>query len=291
MRRTFGVLTALSKDIFRSRYHTEVLSGAFYESFLGGHELKLFSMKETEYGTLDSILKEHHVDGLMVLAWRWLGPHLIDLLESTNGRTPLVLFNDYTRDIKTNIVYTDVGLGIEQAVDFLSRKGYKKIGMLRGPESIPFAVNGKEIKVPFIDAQEKLEGFIRGLKKSGMAFNPEWVRMCEAYREDYAYDATAAWIKTGNYPRAIICGNDDVAIGALRAIQQSGLECPRDMALIGFDNTEKAQNISPALTTIAQPLYEMGREAVKILIQKIEGKSDTPVQLSFPSELVVRESA
>ena len=92
-------------------------------------------------------------------------------------------------------------------------------------------------------------------------------------------------------PDAILCFNDDIAFGAIRALKESGIECPGRVAIVGYDDDEKGRYISPALTTIRQPLELMGGEMAHILIDEIEGRAKGPIYREFMQELVVRQSA
>jgi DNA-binding LacI/PurR family transcriptional regulator len=92
-------------------------------------------------------------------------------------------------------------------------------------------------------------------------------------------------------PRAVLCFNDDIAIGALKALKESWIKCPEEVAVIGYDGIERGKYVGPPLTTVRQPLERMGREMVNILAGIIEKKLQPPVQREFFPELVIRQSA
>jgi len=94
------------------------------------------------------------------------------------------------------------------------------------------------------------------------------------------------WLREKDLPEAIVCGNDDLAFGALRALKESG----KSMAVVGFDDNPKAKSFSPPLTTIRQPLTQMGKDAVDILIRKIEGSSSRPILKRYLPILIVRKT-
>ena len=90
---------------------------------------------------------------------------------------------------------------------------------------------------------------------------------------------------------AFFCFNDTSAIGAIRAIQDAGLTCPRDISVIGFDDIIVAEYLNPRLTTVRQPLFKMGEAAAELLVQRIQSPDEPyPKDVWFEPELIVRES-
>jgi len=89
----------------------------------------------------------------------------------------------------------------------------------------------------------------------------------------------------------VFCFNDDLAIGALRALKEENIGCPGQVAIIGYDGLERGKYVEPPLTSVRQPLEAMGREMVRILIQLIEHKTSNPIQKEFQPDLIVRRSA
>lgn len=286
-----GVLTALSKDIIHSGYHMGIMAGIVDQIFRTGHELKLFRMKEKKISRAEDLFGEYGVDGLIVITWRF-DLQLISLIEKCSPDLPLVVMNDFDPKIKTNILYTDVREGMKMAVSYLAGRGYKRIGYLARPRTAVFeTADGKEIRQECMDAEEKLKGFHEGIKANKLLLKPKWIKECATYRETEGYNTMKAWIKEGNLPRAVCCGNDDIAIGALKALKEVKKWCPEKMALMGFDDIEKGKVISPSLTTVKQPLYQMGQDAVGLVIDKIEFGDEEAVQRRYVPEIVARQTA
>ncbi len=287
---TLGLLTSLSKDIFNSRYHTAILSGVFDRIAKTPHDLKFILLREKHYERLEEILYEHEVDGLMILTWR-IHPSVIKLVEESDGKLPLVIFNDYDPKVKVNILYTDVKEGVKQGVFYLIEKGYRKIGMLTGPTHMVFRDGDTELEIPSIDVKEKTEGFMEALKEKRIPLIKTYIKRCVSYNYGDGYHEMKVWIQKGNLPEAIVCANDEIALGAMRALKESRIWCPQGMALVGFDDIEKARIVSPSLTTVRQPLYQMGHDAIEILVEKIEAPGKELVQRKYMPELVVRQTA
>ncbi len=289
-RYTFGILTTVAKDIFRSRYHAGLLSGIFRRLGTLGHELKVFTLPARPYRSLDGILLEHDLDALMILTWRWIHPEIARLIETTRHDRVLV-FNDPLPGLRVHQVYTDIAAGMAQAVGYLAKKKYRTIGMLHGPKDVTFKEDGKIRKLPFIDTCLKENAFATALKTKKIPVKRTWIRAGEANSEAEGYRLMKRWLREKKLPRAIVCGNDDLAFGAIKAIQGAGLDCPADIAVTGFDDNEQAKSFTVPLTTVRQPLARMGADAVDILLAGLAGSSACPVRKSYPPELIVRKSA
>ncbi len=286
-----GILTSLSKHIMQSGYHMGLLSGILDRVFRTGHELELFQLKEDRtYDNLEEILSEHGVDGLLIVTWR-MDLETIRLIERTKPSLPLVVFNDYYQKFPGNILYVDPREGMELAVSYLAEKKYKKIGYLGRPTEIVFHIGERKVRLPSIDGKEKLEGFIEAMKEKKLLVKKEWLRECDSYKDTDGYNEMKAWIKEGKLPKAIVCANDELALGAMKALKEVKMWSPEKMAIIGYDDIERGRVVSPSLTTIRQPLYQMGQEAVDILIEKTEFQGKEPVQKRYAPELIVRQTA
>ena len=289
---TFGVITTVAKEIFRSAYHREILAGLFDRVGRLGHTLSFVIYRPGKYRRLEDLLQTYGgVDGFFMIAWRWFDPHLLTLIKKSPGKSPLVLFNDYEPGLRTSILYTDVAEGMEKAVSYLCGKGHRRIAAIHGPSVIPFRTSGGRVRIPFIDVREKVRGFERALRKRKINVPKDWLLCSEAYTIEEGYRLGKQLLQGKERPEAVVCGNDDLAAGALQALKESGLQCPGDVAITGFDDTERASLTSPQLTTLAQPLFQMGQDAVDILIRKLRHTSAKSVAKRYLTRLVPRASA
>ena len=286
-----GILTSLSKHIMQSGYHMGLVSGILDRVFRTGHELELFQLKDDRtYDNVEEILSEHGVDGLLIITWR-MDLDIIRLIEKSRPSLPLIVFNDYYSKFPGNSLYVDPREGMELAVSYLAEKDYRKIGYLGRPNEIVFEVGERKVRLPSVDGKEKLEGFLEAMKEKKLLIRKQWIRECDSYKDSDGYNEMKTWIKEGKLPRAIVCANDELALGAMRALKEVKMWCPEKMALIGYDDIERGRMVSPSLTTIRQPLYQMGQESVDILIEKIEFQGKEAVQKRYAPELIVRQTA
>jgi DNA-binding LacI/PurR family transcriptional regulator len=180
---------------------------------------------------------------------------------------------------------------LAQAVAHLVKKGCRKIGLLHGPLSVPFKTGGKKVLLPFIDTQLKKEGFLKALKAKRVPANRKWIRAGGANTEAEGYRVMKKWLREKNLPGAVLCGNDDLAFGVLKALKETGRRVPQDLAVIGFDDNECAKNSSPPLTTVRQPLAQMGKDAVEILVRRIKRPASRPVSKRYRPKFIVRKTA
>lgn len=154
--------------------------------------------------------------------------------------------------------------------------GHRRIGLIKGPQGSPLT-------------RERIAGYEDALKAAGVAPDPEL--LCRGnFTLQAGYDAADQLLGCSDRPTAIFCENDEMAIGAIQRIRQSGLRVPQDISVAGFDDIPFAAFCDPPLTTIAQPAEAFGRHAVEMLVAQFEKRPlDTP-HLILPYTLVVRGS-
>lgn len=282
----FGLLTTPAKDIFHSNYHLGLLAGILPRIKAAKSRLKIVMMPSRPYRSLDAILQEHGLDGLFILTWRWIHPEIARLIETSRHARVLVV-NDPVPGLGVNCLYTDTDAGMAQAVAHLADKGCQEIGMLHGPWEVAFKAGKRKIKVPFIDTRLKVRGFLRALKASRIPSRHGWLRSGAANSEAEGHRVMKSWLRERDLPEAVVCGNDDLAFGALRALK----ECEESMEVIGFDDNERAKSFSPPLTTVRQPLAQIGRDAVDILIRQIERPAPGSITKRYLPKLILRKTA
>lgn len=277
--KTIGLLTAFTPEIFKSEYFARIISGIIDALRHTKYDIKFIMVKDDDYADPSrKILSQHAIDGLLLLTWRIHPRYVEEAMESSE--LPVVIINDYTPGVKSNIVYCNNKSGVQMAFKHLLNRGYRKIGMLQGPDEAS------------LDARERFQVYRELLQEYGMTFDPAHYRRCDYFFEEDGYLKMMDMIhSTKNLPRALICFNDDIAIGAIKALKESWIKCPEQVAVVGYDGIERGKYVVPPLTTIRQPLERMGREMVSTLLGIIEGEIKGPVQKEFTPELVIRQSA
>ncbi|MBI4711384.1 MAG: substrate-binding domain-containing protein, partial [Candidatus Omnitrophica bacterium] len=165
------------------------------------------------------------------------------------------------------------------SLQHLRNTGRTKVGMLQAPDDAS------------IDSRERYKLWQELLGKYELTADPAHYRKCDYYFEEDGYLKMMDILQNNTtLPQAMLCFNDDIALGALRALKESWIMCPGQVAVIGYDGILKGKTVEPALTTVSQPLEQMGAEMVKTVLGIIEGDLEEPVQKKFSPELVIRRS-
>lgn len=285
-----SLLTSHSKDIMTSRYHTQLMKGILDGLAQSSYSLQINLLKDKEYSSLEDLLHEFSVDGLLILTWR-IHPNIIKLIEACPENFPVMLFNDFIPSVKANFVYCNVELGMEMAAKYLIGKGRKKIAFLRGPTLIRFGKDQDAVSVPSIDSRDKFNGFKKAVEEAGFEIHSEWVRECANYNKDEGYRQTKVLLVEKNLPDAILCSNDELALGCLDALHEMKVSCPKEIAVMGFDGIETGAFSTPPLTTVEQLLDQMGLEGAQKLVEILEEKRRDPIHVGFVPKLLARKSA
>ncbi len=166
--------------------------------------------------------------------------------------------------------------GADQAMQHLLDLGHRRIAAITGPRN-------------WIATEERLRGYHAALAAAGELPNPQLVIESNFEHEGGLHAATHL-LKLPEPPTAIFAFNDQLAIGAIQAARSLGLTLPDDLAIVGFDDTAEAAIVTPALTTVRQPLAEMGRIAVSLLTRLLENHHIEALHIELATKLVIRAS-
>jgi LacI family transcriptional regulator len=240
-----------------------------YSVFLADSELD--QAEEQRYVDL---FEDKGVDGLIYLAGTpLLGPALTRVAAS---QTPLVLVDEELQLEGPNcgFVGVDNHHGGQLAARHLASCKAGRVGVIAGPPALPTAI-------------ARLDGFLAGLAEAGGA--PTSIVNARSYTYEDGCAAFAELHARAPALDALFCANDMLALGAISAARGAGLDVPRDLSVIGFDNIFFGRLANPGLTTVAQPMDEIGREAANVLIDLIEGR-ETQQRRVLPVHLVTRSS-
>ena len=227
---------------------------------------------DMEQGFYNRILRGRHFDGIIILSSDIDDPILPLLIKD---RRPLVLIgrHPYFPDLPS--VDVENREGARQAVAHLIGLGHQRIAMIAG-------------QMEMESAQARRDGYKQALLEAGITIVPELI-VEGYYTQDGGYRAMQRLLDLAQPPTAVFNASDAMAIGAIRAIQDRGLVVPDDIAIVGFDDLPIALYGNPALTTVHQPIVEVGAAAVRLLIDQVkEQRPVTPVRL--PTSLVIRGS-
>lgn len=167
--------------------------------------------------------------------------------------------------------------GAINAVEHLLQLGHRRIAVITGPAG-------------WCATEERLLGYRGALARAGIP--PDVALEVESnFEMDGGRAAAARLLDSAAPPTAIFAFNDNLAIGALQVARERGLSVPDDLSVVGFDDSEQAPLVTPALTSVRQPLAEMGRMAVALLVRLLKQPTDETLKIELATTLVVRESS
>ncbi len=220
------------------------------------------------------LLQEKRADGV-ILNGPWRDTPIVPLMKKT--RIPFVITWQTLQDKDVNFVAFDNFKSAYRIVEHLIGLGHRRIGMIAGK----FSVSER--------ARMRWKGYRKCLVDHHIAFDPQLV-LEKGYTFADGKEAMARVLQLPSAPTAVFCGNDILAIGAIVCAKERGMQVPRDISVVGFDDVEISAYYDPPLTTMAVPAYEMGQAAAKILIENIRGESKPPQQYILETKLIVRGS-
>lgn len=227
---------------------------------------------ERERRSISQILSNDLLDGVVVSSLEERDPIVAALHQS---QIPFVLIGRYPDSLPVSFVDIDNEECTRRAVNYLLQTGRKRIATITG-------VAGTLV------SRARLQAYVDTLTSAGLQVDENLIAE-GGFVEEGGY--TAMRRIAAHRPDAVFAANDAMAVGAIRCLSELGLRVPEDVAVVGFDDAPFAASYKPALTTIAQPIGELGRRAVDMLMQLIENPDAKPIMEVLPSELVIRESA
>jgi LacI family transcriptional regulator len=253
-------------------YFTQVMSGV-EEQLLLSHYFYLTASHHWEAKLIERyslMLQERAVDGFL----------LLNTPSVVQSERPIVTISSDRKGAAHANIALDHDRGAELALRHLYDLGHRRIACMRGPAVI-------------VDSEFRWIGIERASRSLGLTLDPE---LCIQLTDGQStpklgYEAVQKLLAKGKEFTAIFCFNDMSAIGAMSAIRDHGLSVPGDISIIGFDDILSASYQAPKLTTVRQPLREMGREGARMLLQQIKFPGrEYPAEILMQPELVVRES-
>jgi LacI family transcriptional regulator len=257
-------------------FFSEVARGVEHAAYAHGYNVFLCNTDEDldrERAVLHS-LEEKRVDGLVLCSSRLED----DELRSMIARHPaMVLVNRRLEGEGVSAVLVDDELGGRLATEHLLRTGRRRIGFLTGPTASR-------------SGRQRVNGYLAAFAAAGVPYGSAWVRPCAPTVEG-GRQASRELLAAHPGLTALLCYNDLVAVGALQACAELHCAVPGQLAIVGFDDIPLAALVTPPLTTCRAPRYELGCEAMRLLLDHISASAPQHNEVMLQPELVVRASA
>jgi LacI family transcriptional regulator len=268
-----GTIAVVIAD-FANPFYSELVEVLHDELTRGGFRMVLLNERTESRGDagLLPLIRGQAADG-MLCASATLDSRTTELLRSAD--IPVVLLNRHVDAAEFDAVVADNEGGAVLAAAHLAELGHTRIGAILGPENTS-------------TARARLAGFRLGLERAGLELDPRLLRSNE-FSHQNGYQGAIDLLTRDDAPTAIFCANDLIAFGALDAARRLAVSVPTQLSIVGFDDIAMSGWEAFALTTIRQPLAQMAREAVRILIDDIEKPQAERGRLRvFPTHLVRR---
>ncbi len=221
--------------------------------------------------TFIDLIITKQIDGMLLLGSRL--PFDASKEEQRN-LPPMVMANEFAPELELPTVHIDNLTAAFNAVNYLHELGHDRIACIAGPEEMPLC-------------HYRLQGYVQALRRSGMQVDPHYIA-----RGDFTFNAGAQaldqLLNLTNPPTAVFCHSDVMALGALSQAKRRGFKVPEDLSIVGFDNIALAEFCDPPLTTISQPRFDIGREAMLLLLDQLHGQIVSSGSRLLDCELIVR---
>ena len=233
---------------------------------------EIFRLNQLSSGDLNK-----KVDALVVI-----GRLNEEAIGQYTSKTKNIVYIDYSpNEEKYDSVVIDFEKATNQIIDHLFNQGHQRIGYIGGRQGEHFTEEKRYVD----DMRERT--FEERMKKEGL-FQPKDVYV-GTYTMSQGYKLMKKAIGIGDLPNAFFIASDPMAIGSLRALQESGIEVPGQISLVGFDDIEMAKFASSPLTTMRVHTEHMGRTGIKLLLDRVKGR-EIPLKVVVPTQLIIRES-
>ncbi len=229
-------------------------------------------MREERYAQM---LKQKEADGLIFLGHRLPRVAASVVQESAPYCAPIVNGCEFSAELGVPSVHIDNAKAAAEAMDHLYGLGHREIGVVTGPLLSPLS-------------RDRLAG-ARALAR-GRGLEQDLVVMQGDFSIRSGAAAAEALLQRASPPTAVFCFNDEMAMGVIAEARRRGIQVPRDLSVVGFDDIRFAECVDPALTTIAQPMRAIGEGTVRLLLEILNGSRLTPVSVTLPHALQIRAS-
>jgi len=274
--RTIGlVLSRAAETALANPFFPEVIRGIGAVANQARYAL-LLSTSLTPQEELDEcveMLESHRVDGVILLASRVKDRLVARLVQEGH---PFVVVGRVPQGEGVWWVNTDNTQAAREAVEHLLALGHRRIGCLAGDPD-------------YLVTQDRVAGYRQALEEAGIPFDPHLVRYTD-FSRDQGWAAARELLQQTPQPTAFFATDDLLAWGAVQAAGDLGLAVPGQVSVVGFNDDPLSAYVAPPLTTVRVPIFELGRVAAQLLLERLQNPDAPARQVLVPTELVVRRS-
>lgn len=274
-RRTENIVVIVP-DI-QNPFFSGIVQGIEHVAHLNNHKVLLGESQDNQQriDRYAEMLYRREADGLILLGARLPTRVALDVASSAAPRIPIVTACEYVAGLRAPNVRIDNVAAAADATEHLLKLGHRIVATITGPLSNPIV-------------KDRLKGFRQRMLRSNAVVSSTYVVRGD-FSLDSGYRAMQGLLALARPPSAVFCANDEMAMGATRAIRGSGRRVPQEISVVGFDDIRFAEYFDPPLTTIRQPQREIGGTAMRLMLGLFE-KRTGPSNVILPHTLVVRGS-
>ena len=265
---TVGLIIPRFEGIFRSFYAMEVIKGVGSAAERLRLDL-LLHITTTEH----SFIQPAAVGGVL-FADIYEGSERLE--RALDEGLPSVVLNHYVEDLPVSCVAIDNLGAAKQVVNYLAKLGHREIATITGDLRAQAGL-------------ARLDGYVVAMKERGLTIREGYIQHGD-YSAEAGRRGAEVLLKRHDRPTAIFAASDEMALAVIETARRLHLRIPEDLSIIGFDDNPTGANAPVPLTTVRQPLGEMGRTGVEILLQLMQGKRKAPLKITLPTQLVERQS-
>ena len=274
---TIGLIIPENEHTFSDDFFSQLMMGVGRGASSLSYDL-LISAQMSDDEEMDAYHRiggGNRVDGIVVARTRQNDPRIAYLKELD---LPFVVSGRLSPDKISDFPYMDADsrAGLHMAVNHLAMLGHQHIGLILPPEDMAYTAY-------------RFSGYCEGLSDANIAYRDNYVVTSDLQRSG-GYHRAEELMRQFPELTAIIACNDHMALGAMKAVQERGLVVGQDLSIIGFDDIPSAEHANPPLTTVRQPIFEIGIRLAEMLIQIVEDRPPATLQVLLQPTLVIRES-
>lgn len=272
---TIGYVLPSNGQRFTDPFFSEFIAGLGDETAHNGFDLLITTAagEETDHTVYERWVHGRKVDGFILNRLRqydWRVQYL------SQQNMPFVALERSLDAVEYPGVDVENRDCLRELVEHLAGKGHRRIAYVGSDNDL-------------VIQAERFEGYRLGLQAAGLTFDAGLVRSCSLTRQG-GYQSARSLLALPERPSAVVCINDLTAFGVMHAADELGLEVGRDLAVAGFDGVEESETQRPPLTTINQPVYDIARRLVRMLLAQMHGETPDPLRVRLRPELLLRDS-
>jgi len=273
---TIGYIMPVESPRFADSFFSEFIEGLGDEASVQKYDLLISTAppgQDQEKLIYQQWVQGHKVDGL-ILDRMFMSDWRVQFLISQ--KMPFTSLETSDEGSDTPRIEVDSRSGFVELVEHVFERGFRRVAYIGGPETLRIQ-------------HDRLRGYRDGLHKLGLLFDSALVSAGDMTSAG-GYNSSKRLISIPDPPDAILCINDETALGVLRAANELGMRVGKDLAVAGFDGVRDAKYSNPPLTTVDQPVYDIARQLVRMLVDEIRGTHLLERRVVLPPRLLIRES-